>query len=59
MTQVKGIGEKRALQLKEMGIDTANDLINESSEKIAQKLKISPKITEKWKLDAEQLLKNP
>ncbi|KON33994.1 MAG: hypothetical protein AC479_02335 [miscellaneous Crenarchaeota group-6 archaeon AD8-1] len=58
LIRVKGIGQKRAIQLKEIGINTANDLANEPSEKIAKKLNISPKITKKWKNDAEQLLKN-
>lgn len=57
LLQVKGIGEKRAEQLKEIGINTANDLIKESPEKIAKKLKISPKITRKWNDSAKKLLK--
>ncbi len=57
LLQVRGIGEKRVKQLKEIGINTANDLVKESPEKIAKKLKISPKITRKWNDSAKKLLK--
>lgn len=57
LTQVKGIGEKRAIQLKALGIKTVNDLANESATNISKKLKISLKITKKWKTNAKKLLK--
>jgi predicted flap endonuclease-1-like 5' DNA nuclease len=57
LTQVKGIGEKRAIQLNTLGIKTVNDLANESAANISKKLKISPKITRKWKASAKKLLK--
>jgi len=57
LTQVKGIGEKRANQLKALGINNIEDLAKASAEDLAGKLKISPKITGKWIKNAEQLLK--
>lgn len=57
LTRVKGIGEKRAAQLKALGINTVEDLAKASAEDLAGKLKISPKITGKWIEAAEQLLK--
>lgn len=57
LTQVKGIGEKRANQLKALGISSVEDLARASAEDLAGKLKISPKITGKWIDSAKQLLK--
>ena len=56
LTQIKGIGEKRVDQLNALGIQTVNDLSNESATDIAKKLKISPKITRKWKSTAKKML---
>lgn len=57
LTQVKGIGEKRAAQLKTLGISNVNDLAKASAEDIAKKLQISPKITQKWIANAQELVK--
>jgi predicted flap endonuclease-1-like 5' DNA nuclease len=57
LTQVKGIGEKRAAQLKVIGVNSVNELAKASAEDIATKLKISPKIVEKWIAGAEELVK--
>ncbi|MEM3699600.1 MAG: helix-hairpin-helix domain-containing protein [Candidatus Bathyarchaeia archaeon] len=57
LTQVKGIKEKRAGQLKALGINSVEDLAKASSEDLAAKLKISPKIVERWIEDAQKLLK--
>jgi len=48
LTEVKGIGEKRAEQLKGLGINSIEDLAKASAKDLAVKLKISPKITGKW-----------
>jgi len=56
ITQVKGVKAKRAEQLKALGISTVDDLANASAEDLGTKLKISPKITEKWVADAKALL---
>ena len=57
LTQVKGIGEKRAAQLKAIGINSVDELAKASAEDVAKKLKISPKIVEKWIAGAKELVK--
>jgi predicted flap endonuclease-1-like 5' DNA nuclease len=57
LTQVKGIGEKRATQLKAIGINNVNDLAKASAEDSAKKLQISSKITKKWIDSAKALVK--
>ncbi len=57
LTQVKGIGEKRATQLKALEINSVEDLAKASAEEIARKLQISSKITEKWIASAKALVK--
>jgi len=57
LTQVKGIGEKRATQLKVIEINSVNDLAKASAEDIAKKLQISSKITKKWIDSAKALVK--
>ncbi|HVP93269.1 MAG TPA: helix-hairpin-helix domain-containing protein [Acidobacteriota bacterium] len=56
LTEVKGIGEKRKQQLNTLGINSINDLAMTSADELAQKLKISPKITGKWIENAKKLL---
>lgn len=55
LTEVKGIGEKRAAQLKTLGINSIEDLAKASAEDLAAKLKISPKITKKWIENAKEI----
>jgi len=57
LTQVKGIGEKRAAQLKTNGILNIQDLANSNVADLASKLEISPKIVKKWVADAEKIIK--
>jgi predicted flap endonuclease-1-like 5' DNA nuclease len=59
LMKVKGIGEKRAQQLKSLGISSVEDLANASAKDIAEKLKISPKITGKWIENAKNLAEKP
>jgi predicted flap endonuclease-1-like 5' DNA nuclease len=56
LTEVKGIGEKRKQQLNALGINSVDDLSKASADELAQKLKISPKITGKWIENARTLL---
>ncbi len=56
LTQVKGIGEKRATQLKSLGINNVDDLARVSAKKVAKKLKISPKTVDKWVTSAKELV---
>jgi predicted flap endonuclease-1-like 5' DNA nuclease len=55
LTQVKGIGEKRAVQLKALGINSVEDLSKASVKTVADKLKISPKTVSKWVATAKEL----
>ena len=57
LTRVKGIGEKRATQLKALGINNVDELAKISAEDVAKKLEISPKIVEKWISGAKELVK--
>jgi predicted flap endonuclease-1-like 5' DNA nuclease len=57
LTQVKGIGEKRATQLKALGINSVDELAKISAEDVAKKLEISPKIVKKWIAGAKELVK--
>lgn len=54
LTRVKGIGMKRAAQLKALGINDLEELAKASAEEIAIKLTISPKITKKWVAEAKE-----
>lgn len=56
LTQVKGIGGKRAEQLKALGIATVADLSAVSAEELAEKLQVSSKITRQWIRNARNLL---
>ena len=56
LTSVKGIKEKRAEQLKALGVNDVQELANASAKDLAAKLKISAKFTEKWIADAKKLV---
>jgi predicted flap endonuclease-1-like 5' DNA nuclease len=56
LTQVKGIGKKRAAQLKALGINSVDELANASTKTVAKKLKISPKIVDKWINSAKEFV---
>jgi predicted flap endonuclease-1-like 5' DNA nuclease len=55
LTKVKGIGEKRVQQLQALGISSVEHLANASAKDLAEKLKISPKITGRWIENAKNL----
>lgn len=57
LTEVKGIGEKRAAQLKTLGINNAAELAKASAEDIASKLQVSSKIAQKWIDNAREIVK--
>ena len=56
LTKVKGIGEKRAEQLKALGINSVEYLVKASAKDLAVKLKVSPKITRRWIRNAKELV---
>jgi len=55
LTDVKGIGEKRAEQLKALGINNVDNLAKASAKDLAGKLEISPKFTRRWITNAKKL----
>lgn len=57
LTKIKGIGPKRVEQLKALNINTIEELSNASARNLATRLKISPKITDKWITNAKELAK--
>ncbi|MDH5481287.1 MAG: helix-hairpin-helix domain-containing protein [Candidatus Bathyarchaeota archaeon] len=59
LTRIRGIGEKRAEQLKTLGIDNTEDLANASAKDLAKKLEISSKTTGRWIENAKKLAKKP
>ena len=56
-TQIRGISEKRAEQLKANGINTIEELANASAVDLAAKLNVSPKIVKMWIGSAKKLSK--
>jgi predicted flap endonuclease-1-like 5' DNA nuclease len=56
LTRLKGIGETRAKQLNGLSIRNIEDLTKASVTDLAEKLDISPKITERWIASAKELL---
>ncbi len=57
LTEVKGVGPKRAAQLNAQGINTVDDLARASPENLANNLGVSPKVTQKWVQGAKELQK--
>ena len=57
ITEVKGIGLKRAEQLRALGINTAQDLVKTTATTLATKTELSPKITRRWFREAKRLIK--
>lgn len=56
LTAVKGIKEKRAEQLRALGIDSVEELANASAVDLAKKLKISPTFTQQWIENAKKII---
>jgi len=56
LTQVPGIGEKRAQQLKNVGIDSIEKLAKADPEEISKRLRVTEKLASKWIADAKQIL---
>ena len=57
ITEVKGIGLKRAERLRALGINSAQDLAKSSATLLAANMGISSRITHKWVREAEKLMK--
>ena len=56
LLDVKGIKDRRAQQLKAIGINTVEDLAKASPEELAAKLKIAPYFTRQWVENAKKLV---
>jgi predicted flap endonuclease-1-like 5' DNA nuclease len=56
LLDVKGVKEKRAQQLKTLGINTVEDLAKSSPEDLAAKLKIAPYFTSQWIENAKKII---
>jgi predicted flap endonuclease-1-like 5' DNA nuclease len=57
LTQIRGINENRAAQLKANGINNVEELANASAEDLAAKLQVSDKIVKMWIGSARKLTK--
>ncbi len=57
LTQIRGINENRAAQLKANGINNVEELANASAEDLAAKLQVSDKIVKMWIGSARKLAK--
>ena len=57
LAAIKGINEKRAAELRAIGINSIDSLANASAEDLAKNLMISPKITRMWIGSAKKLKK--
>lgn len=56
LTQVHGIGEKRAQQLKNIGIDSIEKLVEADPKEVSKSLGFSEKSVSKWISNAKQVL---
>jgi predicted flap endonuclease-1-like 5' DNA nuclease len=55
--QIRGISEKRAEQLRAVGVNSLQDLANAAPDDLAAKLNVSPKIVKMWIGSAKKLAK--
>jgi len=58
LAKVRGIGAKRAEELKTLGISSMQDLANASPSDLATRLNVSPRIAKLWVGQARKLLQN-
>ncbi|HDM89239.1 MAG TPA: DUF4332 domain-containing protein [Candidatus Bathyarchaeota archaeon] len=56
LRKVPGIGEKRARQLKDIGIDSVEKLAKSSPKVLSEKLKVSEKTASGWISSAKEIL---
>ncbi len=53
LSHVNGIDEKRAKQLKALGINSAADLSKATAKNVTKKFAVSPKVVNKWIVNAQ------
>jgi len=58
LSEVKGIGKKKALELEEAGIDCAQDLVSKDVKEISNKLGSAEDTIKKYQKRAEELIKD-
>lgn len=58
LAKVRGIGAKRAEELKTMGINSIQELASASPSELAIRLNVSPRIAKLWIGQAKRLLQN-
>ncbi|RLG93791.1 hypothetical protein DRO37_07360 [Candidatus Bathyarchaeota archaeon] len=56
LRKVPGIGEKRAQQLKDIGIDSVEKLARSSPKVLSEKLNVSEKTASRWISSAKEIL---
>jgi len=56
LTQVEGIGQKRAQQLASIGIDSVEKLAKADQKELSEKLKISEKTATRWISNAKKII---
>jgi len=56
LRKVPGIGEKRAQQLKDIGIDSVEKLAKSSPKVLSEKLRVSEKTASRWISSAKEIL---
>jgi replicative superfamily II helicase len=56
LTEIKGIGHRRAKQLKTAGVKTVSDLAKRSAKNLSEKTGIPIKIVSKWIVQANELI---
>lgn len=59
LTDIKGIGKKRAELLRNMGVTTIESLAKASAEDVAAKLRVSVKTANTWIESAKKLIESP
>lgn len=57
LTTVKGIGPKRAVQLKRLRVGTVEDLAKASAKVLSAKTGVSQKVARRWIQEANELIK--
>lgn len=57
LTMIRGIGPKWSSRLKEIGVDSVQDLASMKADKLARKIGASEKVVSKWIAGAKEILK--
>jgi DNA-binding protein len=58
LTNIKGIGIKRAEKLRSCGVNSVQDIVNYDAQDLSEKLQVSEKTVSKWIKEAKKALKS-